>query len=70
LGSSTGRHHSPVNHAFVLEVSDLARVEVILVTMLSHDPDELGEELGVFVPREHILMRPGLRIGLSEDPRG
>jgi hypothetical protein len=54
----------------MFEVGDLSRIEVVLVTMLPDDPDELCEEPRVFVPLEHILMRPGLRISFSEDPRG
>ena len=70
LGIADRGNHCPVNHAVMFEVGDLARVEIIHVALLPDYPDELGKELRVFVPPEHILVRPGLRIGLGEDPRG
>lgn len=54
----------------MLEVGDLAGIEVILVSVFADDGGELGKEFRVFVPLEHILMWPGLRVGLGEDPRG
>jgi len=54
----------------MLEVGDFGVIEIILISPFSDDSDKLGEEIGVFVPLEHILVRPVLRIGLGEDPFG